>query len=245
LEQQIYSQMAAIQGEHWWFVARRRILAAVLHRHVRLPDGARLLEAGCGMGGNLPMLADFGQVSAFEPDTGARQIVSRESGLEILDGRLPDAVPFEAESFDLVVALDVLEHVDDDLASLHALRRKLRPGGWVVITVPAFSFLWSTHDEIHHHKRRYRKEDLLRLVSAADLAPVKATYFNTLLFPAIALVRLAKNLLRNDKPDGAALPSNPINRLLTALFASERHLVGRIALPVGVSILMLARRAEA
>lgn len=244
MEQQVYSQMATIQGEHWWFVARRRILAAVLRRYVRLPDGASLLEAGCGMGGNLAMLAGFGQVSAFEPDAGARRIVGRESGLQIREGRLPDEVPFDAEAFDLVAALDVLEHVEEDSASLASLRNKLRPGGWLVITVPAFSFLWSAHDRIHHHKRRYRKAQLVRLASEAGLTPVKVTYFNTLLFPVIAMVRLVKGLLRIDKADSEAMPGNLVNRLLTALFASERHLLGRVWLPAGVSILMIARRAE-
>ncbi len=244
MEQQVYSQMAASQGEHWWFVARRRILAAVLHRYVRLPAGARLLEAGCGMGGNLAMLAGFGHVSAFEPDAEARRIVSRESGLQIREGRLPDEVPFDAEAFDLVAALDVLEHVEEDSASLATLRNKLRPGGWLVITVPAFSFLWSAHDRIHHHKRRYRKAELVRLASEAGLTPVKVSYFNTLLFPIIAMVRLVKGLLRIDEADGEAMPGNLVNRCLTALFASERHLLGRVWLPVGVSILMIARRAE-
>lgn len=244
MEQQVYSRMAAIQGEHWWFVARRRILTAVLRRYVRLPDGARLLEAGCGMGGNLAMLAGFGHVSAFEPDAGARRIVGWESGLQILEGRLPDDVPFDAEAFDLVAALDVLEHVEEDLPSLATLRNKLRPGGWLVITVPAFPFLWSAHDRIHHHKRRYRKAELVRLVSEAGLRPVKATYFNTLLFPVVAMVRLVKGLLGIDKADGDAMPGHLVNRLLTALFASERHLLGRIWLPVGVSILMIARRPE-
>lgn len=245
MEQQVYSQMAAIQGEHWWFVARRRILTAVLHRYLRLPDGARLLEAGCGMGGNLAMLAGFGHVSAFEPDAKARRIVSRESGLQIREGRLPDDVPFDAESFDLVAALDVLEHVEEDSASLATLRNKLRPGGWLVITVPAFPFLWSAHDRVHHHKRRYRKAELVRLAAEAGLAPVKVTYFNTLLFPAIAMVRLVKGLLGIDKADGEAMPGNLVNRLLTVLFASERHLLGRVWLPAGVSLLMIARRAEA
>ena len=244
MEQQVYSQMAAIQDDHWWFVARRRIVAAVLRRYVRLPAGARLLEAGCGMGGNLAMLAGFGDVVAFEPDAEARRIVGRESGIQILDGRLPDNVPFDAEVFDLVAALDVLEHVEDDLASLVTLQDKLRPGGWLLITVPAFSFLWSVHDRMHHHKRRYRKAELVRLASAAGLVPVKATYFNTLLFPVIALVRLVKGMLRIEKADGEAMPAHLINRLLTAVFASERHLLGRVWLPAGVSILMIARRAE-
>jgi SAM-dependent methyltransferase len=236
--------MAATEDGHWWFVARRRILRDVLRKLVPLPNGKRLLEAGCGTGGNLAMLEDFGRVSAFEPDAGARELARRKGAVHVSEGRLPTDVPFEEESFDLVVALDVLEHIDDDLAGLRALRDRLRPGGWMVITVPAFSFLWSHHDVVHHHKRRYRKKELIRLASETGLSLVTATYFNTLLFPVIAAVRFVKNLLGRESADDAVVPPRPVNGILTAVFASERHLVGRITLPVGVSILMVARRSD-
>ncbi len=242
MEQQVYSRMAEIEGAHWWFVARRRILREAIRRLVPLPPGARLLEAGCGTGGNLAMLEDFGEVSAFEPDARARQLASRKTKILLRAGRLPSDVPFEAEAFDLVVALDVLEHLDDDLAGLEVLGSRLRPGGWMLITVPAFSFLWSHHDVVHHHKRRYRRKELVRLASAAGLAPVTATYFNTLLFPMVAVVRFAKNLLGVEGADDSRVPAPLVNGLLGAVFASERHLVSRIALPIGLSILMLARR---
>jgi hypothetical protein len=138
----------------------------------------------------------------------------------------------------------VLEHIDDDLAGLRALRDRLRPGGWMVITVPAFSFLWSHHDIVHHHKRRYRKQELIRLASETGLSPVTTTYFNTLLFPVITVVRFVKNLLGRESADDAIMPPRLVNGILTAVFASERHLVGRITLPVGVSILMVARRSD-
>ena len=242
MEQQVYSRMAEIEGAHWWFVARRRILRAAISRLVPLPPAARLLEAGCGTGGNLAMLEGFGEVSAFEPDARARELARRKTAIQLREGRLPAEVPFEAETFDLVVALDVLEHLDDDLASLKALRDRLRPGGWMLITVPAFSFLWSHHDVVHHHRRRYRKKALVRLALAADLSLVTATYFNSLLFPVVAVVRFGKNLLGIESADDSDVPAHPLNDLLGAVFASERHLVGRIGLPIGVSILMLARR---
>lgn len=244
MDPQVYSRMAAVEDRHWWFVARRRILTSVLSRYVALPAGARLLEAGCGTGGNLAMLGRFGQVAAFEPDATARQLASRKAGVEVRDGLLPDPVPFEDGSFDLVAALDVLEHLDDDLNSLKALRKRLRPGGWVLMTVPAFPFLWSRHDESHHHKRRYRKTALKQVVREAGLEPVKVTYFNTLLFPLVVAVRLAKTLLGREEGDDA-LPPGPLNRLLEGIFGIERHLVGRIGLPAGVSLLVLARNAEA
>ncbi|MDH3473016.1 MAG: class I SAM-dependent methyltransferase [Rhodospirillales bacterium] len=233
--------MAAVENAHWWFVARRRILSEVLRREVVLPRDARLLEAGCGTGGNLAMLAGFGEVCAFEPEPEARRRAVSKTGIEVRDGHLPERVPFGDGSFDLVAALDVLEHVKDDLGSLRALRRKLRPGGWILLTVPAFPFLWSRHDESHHHQRRYRRDDLLEVIAQAGLIPVKVTYFNSLLFPAIVGVRVARNLLGFEGADDDALPPPLLNRLLEIAFASERHLIGRAGLPLGVSLLAIAR----
>lgn len=245
MERQVYGRMAELEDGHWWFLARRRILRETLRRYARLPARPRVLEAGCGTGGNLAMLADFGQVSAFEPDAEARRHAAAKGAFEVRDGRMPHDIPFEADSFDLVCAFDVLEHVDDDLASLRALGQRLRPGGWMLLTVPAFPFLWSRHDETHHHKRRYLKAQLLARAREAGVVPVRLTYFNSLLFPLIAGVRLVKNLFGIDGGDDEAVPPLPLNRLLGAVFASERHLVGRLPLPAGVSLLMLARRPEA
>ena len=248
MERRVYGRMAEIEDRHWWFLGRRRILRETLARCVSLPPEARLLEAGCGTGGNLAMLADFGRVSAFEPDAEARRHADAKGPFEVRDGRLPEEIPYPADGFDLVCAFDVLEHVDDDLGSLRAMARRLRPGGWLLLTVPAFPFLWSRHDETHHHKRRYVKRQLLERARKAGVTPVCVTYYNSLLFPLIAGVRLCKKLLGADDADGdgddEAMPPRPLNRLLATVFAWERHLIGRIPLPAGVSLLMLARRPE-
>jgi SAM-dependent methyltransferase len=245
MDRQVYARMAELEDRHWWFVARRRILSETLRRHAALPAGARVLEAGCGTGGNLPMLARFGTVACFEPDDEARALARRQGTFDIRDGALPDAIPFDSESFDLVVALDVLEHVADDAGSLSALGARLRPGGWSLLTVPALPFLWSRHDVSHHHYRRYVKSQLSGLTRAAGLVPVRATYFNSLLFPAVAAVRFVKAGIGGRAREDDTLPPQGVNRLLTALFASERHVVGRVPLPVGVSLLMLARKPAA
>lgn len=245
MEPEVYARMAAQEAEHWWFVGRRRIVAAVMSRVVELPpQGARLLEAGCGTGGNLMMLSRFGAVSAFEPDDGAQRIAREKGDFDIRAGRLPDEVPFAPRSFDLVAALDVLEHLDDDLSSLCALRSRLRPGGWLLVTVPAFDFLWSEHDERHHHRRRYSRTRLVRQVTSAGFTPVVLTCFNSLLFPLVVGVRMAKKVLKLEDTADDIMPSHMINRVLMEIFASERHLVGRVPLRFGVSLLMIAREAK-
>jgi SAM-dependent methyltransferase len=187
------------------------------------------------------MLRKFGSVAALEPDDDARRVAGGKGPFDIRAGSLPDHIPFERESFDLVAAFDVIEHVEDDAGGLRAISERLRPGGWLLATVPAFQFLWSRHDEQHHHKRRYMKSDMIHRVMGAGLDPIRATHFNTLLFPVIAGIRLVRNALRLDSDD-VALPSPGVNRALTAVFSAERHLIGRVPMPAGVSLMILARK---
>ena len=242
MEREVYTRMAELESNHWWFAARREILASLLQR-AALPAGANILEAGCGTGGNLPLLQRFGHVHAFEPDAEARAWITGRHALRVSDGALPHNIPFPEGQFDLVAALDVIEHVDAPEESVRSLARHLRPGGWLLLTVPAYQFLWSRHDERHHHKRRYTKRELQALVEGSGLKLEFCSYFNTLLFPAVAGVRLAKGLFGIEQEDDA-LPSAPVNRLLQAIFASERALLKLSPLPFGVSIAALARARD-
>ena len=238
----VYDRMAAHEDRHWWFVARRRILDRLIARRIEPKGECRILEAGCGTGGNLAMLGRFGLAAAFEPDPTARALASAKSAAEVRDGALPDRVPFARDSFDLVAMLDVLEHVEDDVGSLKAVAERLARDGRLVLTVPAYRFLWSRHDELHHHKRRYRKDGLLAVARAAGLQPEYVSYFNTLLFPLVAAKRLLGRLLGDSGGADDEMPSPALNRLLGAVFAIERHLLGRVVLPFGVSLVMVARR---
>lgn len=240
MERVIYDRIRTLEGSHWWFAGRRAILTALIG-DLNLPPKSRIIEVGCGAGGNIEMLRQFGEVSAVEPDEPSRDYVSQRLGLEVKSGLLPDGLPYGPGGFDAVCAFDVVEHVDDDAGAVKALGNLLDPGGRLVMTVPAYGWMWSHHDVQHHHKRRYRKAEMESLVRAAGLELVRATYFNTLLFPPAAVVRMAKRAIGDTSADDA-MPPGPLNALLTTLFSAEAGWLRRRGLPFGLSILVIARR---
>ena len=236
----LFTEMAAIEDVHWWFVGRRKIIDNVLSG-LPLPPESDILEAGCGTGGNLAMLARYGQVRGIEVDETARRFaVARQTG-EVVAGRLPDGIPFPGRSFDLIVLFDVLEHIDDDEGAVRALHARQKPGGWLVVTVPAFRFLWSRHDEIHHHRRRYTAGDVGRTVTAAGYTIHYATYFNMWLLPLMIASRLAQRFTGSSSVAGREVPGSLLNKAFAGIMASERFLMGSTALPAGGSVLMVAR----
>lgn len=242
MERAIYDRMAEIDGEHWWFAARRRIVSALIAHHIPLLPGARILEVGAGTGSNLAMLQGFGQVDAIEPDEAARALASRRGGIVVGGGLLPDQVDLPDGAYDLIVLLDVLEHIEDDHGSLNLLRRKLAPGGRMVLTVPAAPWLWSGHDVAHHHKRRYTAATLRAAFGAGGFRIRHMSHFNTLLYPLVAAARIFGKLTGHQGSDDS-LPPAPLNTLLEHVFAAERHWVTRGSLPFGVSLLAVVEPA--
>jgi len=238
MERVVYQQMAELDDRHWWYRARRKILAELIRREVRLPADARILEIGCGTGHNLQMLAGFGHVDGLELDEEAAALSEKRLGRKVMRSPLPelDQVP---DNYDLIGAFDVIEHIDDDRAALAAIATKLKPAGKFMMTVPAHPWMWTAHDVANHHKRRYSKRALRSLIENSPMKLERLGYFNSLLFPVAIAERAASKLRGKDNGD-VSLPPAPLNRALEAVFASERYLVGRLPLPPGLSLFAVA-----
>ena len=243
MERVIYDRLRELESTHWWFTVRRRLIRQVIG-DIGLPANARILEAGCGTGGNIELLRRFGSVRAMEPDAASRAYVLDTFQLAVDGGLLPDGLTYPPRSFDLVCAFDVIEHVEDDRASLRKLGELLDEHGTMVVTVPAYQWMWSHHDELHHHKRRYTRREFVSVMEAAGLRVTKATYFNTVLLPVAVGVRTLKRAL-GLKGEDDRMPPAWLNRVLSGLFGAELPWLRSGTLPAGLSILVTARRQEA
>lgn len=239
MERQVYDVMAALDQRHWWYRARRDVIAALIRRCAMPPANARLLEVGCGTGHNLAMLGQFGRVEAVEVDDAARALAEERIGRQVMSSPLPELKGIPSHSYDLAAAFDVIEHIADDRAAVASIAQRLKPGGRFVLTVPAHQWMWSAHDEVNHHHRRYSKTSLRQLIERSPLKLERIGYFNSLLFPLAVAERLASKARGKNEAD-LAMPHELLNRALERVFAAERHLVGRVPLPPGLSLFAVA-----
>ena len=242
MEQQVYEQLYALEDRHWWFRGRREVIWALLSE-ARLPPRPRILDAGCGTGRNLIEYGKLGEATGIDPSEAAIEFCRRR-GLDDVHRATLESLPFDDGRFDLLLACNVIEHVDDDAAALAELRRVAAAGGHLLITVPAYMWLWSSHDESHHHRRRYTLSRLRSRIVDSGFEPLRATYFNSTLLAPIALVRtLARRRPRTNGRSDYELAPEALNRVLELPMRAEAWLIGRGArLPAGVSIGMLCSR---
>jgi SAM-dependent methyltransferase len=239
MERIVYKQMAELDQQHWWYRARREVLAALIERTTKLPARPKILEIGCGTGHKLAMLAKFGDVDALELDDEARAIAEQRAGRAVMSAPLPELKDVKRRHYDLIGAFDVIEHIDDDDAAIASMAARLKSGGMLVVTVPAHGWMWSAHDVVNHHKRRYSKRSLKRLIDASPLKLDKIGYFNSLLFPVAVAERMVSKARGKAEAD-LKLPPHLLNTALERTFATERHLIGRLPLPPGLSLFAVA-----
>jgi SAM-dependent methyltransferase len=241
MKPEAYSLMGELENSYWWYRARREIICDVVSHH--LQSGAEIVDYGCGTGATAVKLRDSGfRVTAAdvsEPSLGACRVANLPT-IDLRQQRIP------AASADAVLACDVIEHVENDIELLVELRQALRPAGRLIMTVPAYEFLWSGEDYVSEHFRRYTRPMLLERVASAGYTPVWCSYFNTLLSPLVAATILGKRLFFPRDMYRSNISPLPRwqNELLYKVFAWERSILGEIRFPFGTSILLVARASS-
>ncbi len=252
MDPETYRLVHETEETHWFFVGRREIIFSFLRSSLPHDHTSRILDVGCGTGANLRRLPQFGHVTAvdFSPDAlqfCRSSLASCDSPLATCDLCCADAgrLPFAEATFDVVTALDLVEHLADDVGGLREFARVLRPAGMLVVSVPAYQVLWSDFDVLSHHYRRYGRRELAGKLAQAGFRVEKLSHFNTLLFLVVLGVRTVKRLFNGRWTAETELnrPPAPVNAFLAGLFASEATLLKRMDFPFGVSLLGIARKA--
>lgn len=241
-----YEAMYGLEDFYWWYVARRSLVGEIVAREIAGRDGARLLDVGCGTGSNLAAFASsFGdRARTIGIDASSEALAfCRRRGVPTVSLSAVEELPFADGAFDVVTAMDILEHTDDDLAALAELRRVAAPGGLLVATVPAYGFLWSEHDEALKHRRRYTAHELRNKLSVSGFAVERTSYFITSLFFPILAMRIHQGLFKKSTHPQTSVRVLPnwLNASLVGLLDLERRVFRHMNLPFGVSIVALAR----
>lgn len=240
MRERAYREHYRVEDRHWWFRGRWAVVEALLAR-TTLPPHPRILDAGCGTGGNLQRYARLGETSGVDPSPEAVRFC-RERGFDSVQQAGLEQLPFADGSFDLIAATDVLEHVEAEQEALRELRRVTAPGAAMLLTVPAYMWLWTAEDDRLHHKRRYTLGRLRRATEEAGWRPVLSSYFNSALLPAIAATRqLTRNRDDDDQTDVERTPEWLNGPLLMPMRLEARLIRAGARFPAGVSIGIVCR----
>ena len=242
MDRSVYAVESQVQETHWWFVGRRTLFRKTL-QGLKLPRAAAILDVGTSTGANLRLLQDMGfaNVCGLDPSDEAIRYCRERQLAPVRQGDVC-AMPFLDAQFDLVLATDIIEHVDDDAQALREIRRVLKPSGWALLTVPAFASLWGLQDDVAHHKRRYRHRELLQKLQTAGLRKHESFYFNFFLFSPIWAARQVLPLLPVELKSENQINSSLINRLLKVVFLADVISARTLHVPFGVSLLALVAR---
>ncbi len=250
MDPQFYKEYYELERSSWWFKARLNILEALVLKHTYKNQSLKILNVGVATGATSEMLAKYGEVTSVEYDKDCCIFLKEKTGIEAICASLTE-LPFKDNSYDLVCAFDVIEHIEDDKLAVEEIYRVLKPNGNYFLTVPAFQFLWSNHDVVNHHFRRYTKSGFNQLFIDAGLKINYSTFFNFWLFFPIALTRFILNLFpkKNTESSGSdndiVATDGLINKILYAIFISEKALLKfGIKLPIGVSIISLGSKPQ-
>ena len=238
-----YPILYQVEETHWWYVGRRRIIQSLVERIRAMlnKSNPRILDVGCGTGANLKMLATLGKAEGVDISPQAVEFC-RQRGLDSVKLGAAEQLPFENDSFDIVTSLDVIEHLDDDVAGLREMRRVLRPDGHLLLFVPAFMFLWGVQDDVSNHRRRYTLPSLLQAVEAAGFDVEWSSYANISFFLPVLVVRSVMRWLGLRADTEYGINISPMNGPFSRLFAAERYVFKGGKLPFGVSAVCIARR---
>ncbi len=246
MESREYQKMRRLEDHYWWFVGRRRAVLSLLQRY--LPQGRKVLvgDIGCGTGATSVALKQFGKVVAVDLSPEALKLHSSRNDHGEMVRASAVSLPFKSETFDVLTYLDMLEHVEEDELALEEAFRLLRPGGWLLLSVPAHPWLWGKHDVSLHHKRRYTRTELLAKLDRAGFQLVRCSWALFLLAPLAVAYRLAGRLWPKGKGSGSEVAELPsfLNRCLVAVMDLEAKILARADLPLGVSLMCLVRKPE-
>ena len=240
-----YDYMFDLEDAYWWYVGMRRIANRLLRRNlVNGKAGLRILDAGAGTGGSLHLLEDFGQVTAFDFAPQAAEMYARRQKGRICVASI-DSIPFADDSFDLVTSFDVICQLDEEQeeSAFRELQRVLKPGGGLMIRVPAFQFLHGPHDVVLHTKHRYSAGEISDKLEHVGFRAIKTTYANTILFPVALARRLLSKVLRLQTQDSDVRPvPMPVNTAFTAVLSAEASVLSHTRLPFGLSVIAMASK---
>lgn len=246
MDTNLYDEYNAFENKHWWFQSRKKIFSSLIKNFFDKDGNATSLDIGCGTGSNMEFLSRYSRVFGVDMSTEAIKYCSSK-GYPLCQADL-SILPFKTDRFDLVTILDVVEHFDDDYAALKEIERITKPGGLVVISVPAFQFLWGEHDELAHHKRRYNAGQLGKVVEKAGFEIEKMTYNNFFLFPAGVIYRYLKKIERltnknKEKTSDFGNTAPPvINTLFKYIYSAEAVFLKYMRFPFGLSLVCVCRK---